>query len=125
MSQQEAWTYYRKLLKDLLTVCQLANIQQWPQLQEFLHTFAKQRPGAVARSAMHLAISGVLTSNSRLMQTPRGGVGLRGGRRDTWGYTQSVRGDDADGVGAARWGRGGCMGLSIWGDEGSVGRELK
>lgn len=52
------WAYYGKLLKDLLMVCQLAGIQQWPQLQEFLHTFAKQQPGAVARSAMHMAISG-------------------------------------------------------------------
>ena len=92
MSQQEAWAYYRKLLKDLLTVCQLANIQQWPQLQEFLHTFAKQRPGAVARSAMHLAISGVLTSNSRLMQTPRGGVGLRGGEEGYMGLHTKCKG---------------------------------
>ena len=81
MSQQEAWAYYRKLLKDLLTVCQLSNIQQWPQLQEFLHTFAKQRPGAVARSAMHLAISGVLTLNSRARE---GGGGNGGGGRQGW-----------------------------------------
>ena len=59
-SQGENWAYYSKLLKDLLTVCQLAGIRQWPQLQEFLQAFAKQRPGAVARSAMHLLISGVL-----------------------------------------------------------------
>lgn len=58
LSQEEVWAYYGKLLKDLLMVCQLAGIQQWPQLQEFLHTFAKQQPGAVARSAMHMAISG-------------------------------------------------------------------
>ncbi|KAL3159878.1 hypothetical protein ABBQ38_010276 [Trebouxia sp. C0009 RCD-2024] len=58
LSQEEVWIYYGKLLKDLLTVCQLASIQQWPQLQEFLHAFAKQRPGSVARSAMHMAISG-------------------------------------------------------------------
>ncbi len=58
LSNQEAWAYYSKLLKDLLVVCQLTGIQQWPQLQEFLHSFAKQNPGSVARSAMHAAITG-------------------------------------------------------------------
>lgn len=60
LSQKEAWSYYTKLLKDLLLVCQLTSIQQWPQLQEFLLTFAKNSPGAVARSALHLVITGVL-----------------------------------------------------------------
>lgn len=60
LSQEETWAYYSKLLKDLLTVCQLASVRRWPQLQEFLQAFAKQRPGSVARSAMHLLISGVL-----------------------------------------------------------------
>lgn len=59
LSHEEAWAYYDKLLKDLLTVCQLPSIQQWPQLQDFLHNFARQRPGAVARSAMHIAITGM------------------------------------------------------------------
>ena len=58
LSHEEAWEHYSKLLKDLLTVCQLTSIQQWPQLQEFLQSFAKQSPGAVARSAMHVAITG-------------------------------------------------------------------
>lgn len=39
-------------------VCQLTGVQQWPQLQEFLLSFAKQSPGSVARSAMHVAITG-------------------------------------------------------------------
>jgi len=63
LSNQEAWAYYSKLLKDLLVVCQLAGIQQWPQLQEFLHSFAKQSPGSVARSAMHAVITGVRGTN--------------------------------------------------------------
>ncbi len=58
LSNQEAWAHYSKLLKDLLVVCQLTGIQQWPQLQEFLHSFAKRNPGSVARSAMHAAITG-------------------------------------------------------------------
>lgn len=58
LSQQKAWEYYSKLLKDLLTLCQLTTIQQWPQLQEFLLSFAKHSPSAVARSAMHAAITG-------------------------------------------------------------------
>ena len=58
MSHEDALTHYTKLLKDLLMVCQLSGIQQWPQLQEFLQHFAKQSPGAVARSALHAAIKG-------------------------------------------------------------------
>lgn len=68
LSNQEAWAYYSKLLKDLLVVCQLTGIQQWPQLQEFLHSFAKRNPGSVARSAMHAAITG------KLSKTKGGGV---------------------------------------------------
>ncbi|KAA6425235.1 MAG: hypothetical protein FRX49_04730 [Trebouxia sp. A1-2] len=68
LSNQEAWAYYAKLLKDLLVVCQLTSIQQWPQLQEFLHSFAKQNPGSVARSAMHAVITG------KLSKTKGGGV---------------------------------------------------
>ena len=41
-------------------MCQLSSIQHWPQLQEFLFSFAKQKPGAVARSAMHFVITGTV-----------------------------------------------------------------
>ena len=58
LSHEQAWEHYSKLLKDLLIVCQLTSIQQWPQLQELLQGFAKQSPGAVARAAMHVAITG-------------------------------------------------------------------
>lgn len=39
-------------------MCQLPSIQHWPQLQDFLLSFAKQAPSAVARAAMHAAITG-------------------------------------------------------------------
>lgn len=54
----QSWGHYEKLLKDLLMVCQLSSIKHWPQLQEFLLLFAKQAPGPIARSAMHMAVSG-------------------------------------------------------------------
>ena len=62
LTAAESWAHYEKLLKDLLMVCQLPSIKHWPQLQEFLLLFAKQMPGAIARSAMHMAVSGTLMS---------------------------------------------------------------
>ena len=58
LSAAQSQAHYEKLLRDLLMVCQLSSIKHWPQLQEFLLLFAKQAPGAIARSAMHMVVSG-------------------------------------------------------------------
>lgn len=61
LSVTQSQAHYEKLLRDLLMVCQLSGIKHWPQLHEFLLLFAKQAPGAIARSAMHMVVSGILT----------------------------------------------------------------
>lgn len=61
MTAEQSWEHFSKLLKALLMTCQLISVRHWPQLREFLLAVAKEKPGPVARSAMHMAVSGDLS----------------------------------------------------------------
>ncbi len=58
LSMEETWDYWAATLAQLLRVCDVARCAHWADLKPYLLDCAATLPGALARSALHCAVSG-------------------------------------------------------------------
>lgn len=58
LSAAETWDYWAVTLAHLLLVCDVVRVARWADLKAYLLDLAAALPGALARSALHCAISG-------------------------------------------------------------------
>lgn len=58
LSAAETWDYWAVTLAHLLRVCDVVRVARWADLKAYLLDLAAALPGALARSALHCAISG-------------------------------------------------------------------
>ena len=58
LSAAETWDYWAVTLAHLLRVCDVVRVARWADLRAYLLDLAAGLPGALARSALHCAISG-------------------------------------------------------------------
>ena len=58
LSPEETWDYWAAALAQLLHVCDVARCARWADLKPYLLDCAATLPGALARSALHCAVSG-------------------------------------------------------------------
>ena len=58
LSTEETWDYWAAALAQLLRACDVARCARWADLKPYLLDCAATLPGALARSALHCAVSG-------------------------------------------------------------------
>ncbi len=58
LSAEATWAYWETTLGHLLRACDVSRCARWADLKPFLLDWAAMLPGALARSALHCALSG-------------------------------------------------------------------
>ncbi|CAD7702869.1 unnamed protein product [Ostreobium quekettii] len=69
LTKEDAWDHFQAMLEHLQLACSVTAIGSLKELKNFLLSFAKKLPAAVARSALHLNLS--FNKGTQLSEPPR------------------------------------------------------